>query len=101
MLHQWNRMYLLLTSYMYHLISTISGTKNKVSKDEIKTIVDEINLKIDDFLENKAESIYIAELLTRIWKKHPEFNIEVEKMEDIKLDPLFLCYLKELNLKSA
>ena len=69
------------------------------SAEEVEKITEVVNIKIGDILEKHAEKIYIAERLTRIWKKHPKFNIEVETMEDIKKNPKFLKYLNELIIK--
>lgn len=69
------------------------------NEEQTQKITEVVNIKIGDILEEHAEEIYIAERLTRIWKKHPRFNIEVESLEDIKRHPLFLKYLKELIIK--
>ena len=69
------------------------------SEDRVPKIVEAINIKIGDILDKYKEEIYIAERLTRIWKKHPRFDIEVESIEDIKRNPKFLKYLKELIIK--
>lgn len=66
------------------------------TKDEVAKIVEVVNIKIGEILETHAEEIYIAERLTRIWEKHPRFNINVSSIEDIKRHPKFLRYLKEL-----
>ena len=55
-----------------------------------------VNIKIGEILEKHSEEIYIGERLDRIWQKHPEFDAEVESIDDIKKNPLFLSYLKEL-----
>ena len=68
-------------------------------KERVPKITEAINIKIGDVLEAHDEEIYIAERLTRIWRKHPKFNIEVETIEDIKRNPKFLKYLKELIIK--
>lgn len=65
-------------------------------KERVPKITEVINIKIGDIMEAHAEEIYIAERLTRIWKNHPRFNIEVESIEEVKRHPLFLKYLKEL-----
>ena len=69
------------------------------SKEQVQKITEVVNIKIGDILESRAEEIYIAERLTRIWKKHPRFNIDVENIEDVKKNPKFLKYLKELIIK--
>lgn len=69
------------------------------NKEETKKITEVVNIKIDNILEEYAEKIYIAERLTRIWKHHPNFNIEVKNIEDIKKNKKFLKYLKELIIK--
>jgi len=69
------------------------------SPEEVSKITEVVNIKIGDILETHAEEIYIAERLTRIWNKHPKFNIEVKTIEDIKQNKKFLKYLKELIIK--
>jgi hypothetical protein len=64
--------------------------------ERVKKIVEAVNIKIGDILESRAERIYIAERLERIYKNHPRFNIDVESIDDIKKNKLFLKYLKEL-----
>ena len=70
-----------------------------IAKERVPKITEAVNIKIGDILEAHAEEIYIAERLTRIWKTHPRFNIEVESIEDIKKNAKFLKYLKELIIK--
>lgn len=67
--------------------------------EQVQQITEVVNIKIGNILEEYAEEIYIAERLTRIWKKHPKFNIEVADIEELKKHPLFLKYLKELVIK--
>ena len=67
------------------------------SEEQVPKIVEVINIKIDEILEKHEEEIYIAEKLTLIWKRHPNINIEVESIEDLKKNPKFLKYFKELN----
>ena len=69
-------------------------------KEQVYKITEVVNIKIGDILEQHQEEIYIAERLTRIWKAHPRFNIEVNSLEDVKRHPLFLCFLKEFIIKS-
>lgn len=69
------------------------------SIEQVNKITEVINIKIGDVLESRAEEIYIAERLTRIWKSHPRFNIDVETIDDVKKNPKFLKYLKELIIK--
>jgi len=71
------------------------------SEEQVKKITEVINIKIGNILESHAEEIYIAERLTRIWKSHPRFNIEVENLDDIKKNSKFLKYLKELIIKPS
>lgn len=66
------------------------------TEEQVMKITEVINIKIGDILEAHSEDIYIAERLTRIWKRHTRFNIEVSSIEDVKRHPLFLKYLKEL-----
>lgn len=68
-------------------------------QDRVKKITEAVNIKIGDILETHAEEIYIAERLTRIWQKHPRFNIDINNIEELKKHPLFLRYLKELIIK--
>lgn len=68
-------------------------------EDRVKKITEVVNIKIGDIMEEHAEEIVIAERLTRIWKNHPRFNIDVESIEDIKRNKKFLRYLKELIIK--
>lgn len=69
------------------------------NEERVKKITEIVNIIIGDILEEHAEEIYIAERLTRIWKKHPRFNIEINNLEEVKRHPLFLRYLKELIYK--
>lgn len=71
------------------------------SKKEVPKIIEVVNIKIGDIMEQHAEEIYIAEKLSKIWKKHPRFNIEVESIEEVKKHPLFLRYFKELNQRTT
>ncbi len=71
------------------------------SEEQVNKITEVVNIKIGDIMEAHAEEIYIAERLTRIWQKHPEFNINVESLEDIKRHPLFLKYLKQLIIRKG
>lgn len=71
------------------------------TEEQVKKITEVVNIKIGDIMEAHAEEIYIAERLTRIWKKHPEFNINVERIEEVKRHPLFLKYLKELIIRKG
>ncbi len=64
--------------------------------EQVRKIIEVVNIKIGDIMEANADKIYIAERLTRIWQKHPEFNIDIESIEEVKRHPLFLKYLKEL-----
>ena len=68
-------------------------------EDRVKKITEVVNIKIGDIMEEHAEEIIVAERLTRIWKNHPRFNIDVESIEDIKENKKFLRYLKELIIK--
>jgi len=66
-------------------------------KDQVPKIVEVVNIKIDEILEKHEEEIYISEKLTKIWQKHPEFNPDVESIEDLKKNKKFLKYFKELS----
>ena len=70
-------------------------------KDQVPKIVEVVNIKIDEILEKHEEEIYIAEKLTQIWKKHPEFNPEIANIEELKRHPKFLKYFKELRIKKV
>ena len=74
--------------------ASVHFTKRRVQK-----ITEAVNIKIGEILEARQEPIYIASLVERIWKKHPDFDIEVESYEDIKRNQQFLDYMKELRLK--
>lgn len=67
-------------------------------EERVKKITEVVNIKIGEILERRAEEIYIAERLTRIWKSHPRFDIDVSSIEEVKRHPKFLKYLKELML---
>lgn len=66
--------------------------------EQVRKITEVINVKIGDIMESHAEEIYIAEKLTKIWKRHPKFNIDIESIEELKKNNKFLSYLKELKL---
>lgn len=71
----------------------------KFTKRRVRKIVEAVNIKIGDIMEKRAERIYIAERLERIYKNHPEFDIDVESIADIKENKQFLKYLDELILR--
>lgn len=91
-----------LSIEFYALTMEIVRTDENIDFDEeqVQKITEVVNIKIGDILEAHAEEIYIAERLTRIWKKHPRFNIEVETIEDIKRNKKFLKYLDELIIRT-
>lgn len=70
------------------------------SPEETQKITEVVNIKIGDILEAHAEEIYIAERLTRIWKKHPKYNPEVESLEQLKKSKRFLKFLDELIIRT-
>lgn len=82
-------------------IAEIVRTDEKIdySKEQVPKIVEVVNLKIDEILEKHEEEIYIAEKLTQIWKKHPEFNPDISSIDELKKHPKFLKYFKELRIK--
>ena len=86
----------------YALTMEIVRTDENIDFDEeqVQKITEVVNIKIGDILEAHAEEIYIAERLTRIWEKHPRFNIDVETIEDIKSNEKFLKYLDELVIRA-
>jgi len=79
-----------------HLEVVQIDKKARFTKSRIPKIIEVINIKIGDIMEQYAEEIYIAERLDRIYKNHPDFDIEVTCIEDIKSNKQFLDYLKEL-----
>lgn len=90
-----------LTIAFYANMAEILRTDENIdfSEEEVPKIVEVINLKIDELLELHEEEIYIAEKLTLIWNKHPNFNPEIESIEELKRNEKFLKYFKELSLK--
>lgn len=83
-----------------HLEIVRTDTKIDFTPLEVEKIVEVVNIKIGDIMDAHKEEIYIAERLTRIWKNHPRFNIEVSSIEDIKRNKKFCKYLKELIIKT-
>ncbi len=69
------------------------------TKRRVRKIIEVVNIKIGDVLEKNSERIYIAERLDRIYAKHPDFDLNVECIEDIKRNPQFLKYLDELIIR--
>lgn len=82
-----------------HLEIVRTNPEIDFAKERVPKITEAVNIKIGDILEAHDEEIYIAGKLTKIWQKHPRFNIEVESIEDIKRNPKFLKYFKELTIK--
>lgn len=72
----------------------------RYTKRRVRQIIEVVNIKIGEILEKYAEKIYIAERLDRIYEKHPQFDLEVESIEDIKRNPQFLLYLDELIIRA-
>jgi len=70
----------------------------RFTKPRVRRIVEAVNVKIGDVLEAHAEEIYIADLLDRIRRKHPDYDPEVRTVEDVKTDQRFLRYVKELSV---
>ena len=56
-----------------------------------------VNFKIAAILEKHAEEIYLASLAERVAKRHPEYDVEVESLADLKTNKAFLEYVKELS----
>lgn len=83
-----------------HLEIVRTDTKIDFSPAEVEKIVEVVNIKIGDIMELHQEEIYIAERLTRIWRNHPRFNIDVSSIQDIKNNPKFCKYLKELIIRT-
>ena len=75
--------------------------KARYSVSRVRKIVEVVNIKIGDIMENHAEKIYIAERLDRIYARHPDFDIDVENIDDIKRNPQFLEYLNELVIRGT
>ncbi len=69
------------------------------TKRRVRKIVEAVNIKIGEIMEQHAERIYIAERLERIYKNHPHWSIDVESIEDIKKNKQFLEYFNELILR--
>jgi hypothetical protein len=82
-----------------HLEIVQTDPKRHFKSSRVKRITEAVNIKIGDVMERNAERIYIAERLDRIYKNHPEFDLEVESIADIKTSPLFLQYLSELIIR--
>ena len=79
------------------LVQTDAG--KRFTKPRVAKIVEAVNSKIGEIMEEHAEEIYIAERLERIYRRHPEFTIDVESMEDVKRNKRFLRYLDELVIR--
>ena len=86
--------------YEPHLEIVRTDKNVEFTPAEVEKIVEVVNIKIADILEAHDEEIYIAERLTRIWRNHPRFNIEVSSIEDIKRNKKFCKYLKELIIQT-
>lgn len=87
----------------YELTMEIVRTDKNIdySAEQTQKITEVVNIKIGDILEAHAEEIYIAERLTRIWKKHPKYNPDnITSIEDLKKSKRFLKYLDELIIKT-
>ena len=81
-----------------HLEIVRTDEKIDFAPKRVEQVTELVNIKIGDILEAHAEEIYIAERLTRIYKKHPRFkNYEgAQNIEELKKDAKFCKYLKEL-----
>lgn len=82
-----------------HLEIVQTDEKLRFTKPRVRRIVEAVNVMIGDIMESRAEEVYIAERLERIYRLHPEFDIDVESMEDIKCNKRFLKYLNELVIR--
>lgn len=69
------------------------------SREQAEKVVDMVNFKIAEILEKHAEEIYIASLAKRVAKLHPEYDVELESLQDLKTNKAFLEYVKELSRK--
>lgn len=87
-----------LSIYFYEQTMEIVRLDENIdySPEQVQKITEVVNIKIGDILEAHAEEIYIAERLTRIWKKHPRYNPEITSLEELKRNKKFLNYLDEL-----
>lgn len=79
-----------------HIEIVQTDPKRRFTRLRVQKIIEVVNIKIGDLMEARAEEIYIAERLTRIYKNHPDFDIEFNTIDDIKKNEQFLQYLKEL-----
>lgn len=80
-------------------LEIVRTTKRNFSESRCRKITEVVNIKIGEILEKHAEEIYVGERLERIWKKHPDFDLDVNSIDDIKRNPLFLKYLDELIIR--
>ena len=76
-------------------------SQRRFARSRVQRIIEAVNIKIGEVLEEHEEEIYIADILDRIYKRHPDFDIEVESLEDVKRNQQFLEYMKELRIRSA
>lgn len=70
----------------------------KYTRPRVHKITEAVNIKIGEVLDSHREEIYIADVLDRIYERHPRFNIDVENIEDLKRNRRFLEYFKELSV---
>lgn len=87
--------------FVPHLEIVQTNPKAHFDTSRVRKIVEVVNIKIGNVMENHAEEIYIAERLDRIYTKHPNFDIDVENIEDIKRNPQFLEFLNELIIRGT
>lgn len=77
-----------------------TDSTKRFTRTRVRKITEAVNIKIGDVLETHAEEIYVADILERIFTRHPNFDIEVNTIEDIKRNRQFLQYMKELSVVS-
>lgn len=70
----------------------------KFTRPRVNRITEAVNAKIGEVLNAHREEIYIADVLDRIYERHPRFDIDVENIEELKRNRRFLEYFKELSV---
>ena len=89
-----------LSIEFYPHIEIVKTNKfTEYSKEQAEKVVDMVNFKLAEILEKHAEEIYIASLAERVAKMHPEYDVKIERLPDLKTNKEFLEYVKELGAK--
>ena len=83
----------------YPHLEIVRTSKRNFSEKRGRKITEVVNIKIGEILEKHADEIYVGERLERIWQKHPDFDLDVKSIDEIKRNPLFLKYLDELIIR--